>query len=142
VRFVEPCSRRRRWGASIRGTVLGTPFNGTDAMCTNCGHGLNYVTVHDGAGSLCGGNAFLANSHYVLFNFGTANVGQTYTAPVDFVAVDGACKGVADVTGNGEVTVTGADANSVSGHFSATVGSNTVSGDFVAPMCAGPQTCM
>jgi hypothetical protein len=127
---------------SISGTLLGKPFKATDAACTDCGGGINYVTISSGTGSLCGGTAALAGSSLILFNFGTANVGATYSsAPANLVVFDAACNQVAQEQGTGTVTVTGASGSSLSGHFSVTLNAGTVSGDFVAPFCPGPRGC-
>jgi hypothetical protein len=109
-------------GGSVSGTLLGKPFTATDALCNDCGGGVNYVTLSNGGGSFCGGTAVGANADFVLFNFGTAAPGRTYTgAVVDFVALDTACNQVAHASGDGTVTITAANASAVSGHFSATL---------------------
>jgi hypothetical protein len=130
-------------GGSVSGTLFGKPFTATDTVCSNCGGGVNYVMLSNGAGSLCGGTAANANADLVLFNFGTAAPGRTYTtAVVDFVALDATCNQVAHASGDGTVTITAANASEVSGHFSATLDAGAVSGDFVAPTCGIPQqTC-
>jgi hypothetical protein len=107
--------------------------------CYDCKEGHNFVVMRDGAGSVCHGTALEANSTVVLFNFGTANPGSTYSSsPVNCLAFDGACNQVAAEMGTGTVTVTAASASSVSSTFSVTLDAGTVSGDFVAPIC--PQT--
>jgi hypothetical protein len=126
-------------GASVSGTLAGKPFTATDLDCYDCLGGVNFVTMRDGAGSLCSGNAVEANSSVILFNFGTANPGSTYGAPVDYLVFDGACNQVTHESGTGTVTVSAASASSVSGTFSVTLDAGTVSGDFVAPICAQPN---
>jgi hypothetical protein len=128
-------------GLPVSGSFLGRSFTAKDAACNNCGHGLTYVTLSDGAGSFCGGTAATANVSLVLFNFGTPHVGQTSSAVVDFVTLDPTCMQLGGDHGDGTVTVTAADATSVSGHLSATLDAGTVSGDFVAPFCATPSSC-
>jgi hypothetical protein len=128
-------------GLPVSGSFLGRSFTAKDVACNNCGHGLTYVTLSDGAGSFCGGNAVTANASLVLFNFGTPHVGQTSNAVVDFVTFDPTCTQLGGAHGDGMVTTTAADATSVSGHFSATLDAGAVSGDFVAPFCATPSSC-
>jgi hypothetical protein len=125
--------------ATVRGTLLGKTFTPVDAA-SYVDHALVSVVFYDAPG-VCGdlvANAIKPNSSALTFSIPDATVGMTYRGPsVQFAEFDATCNSPAGESGSGTVTITAAGATSVSGNFSFMLNSDSVTGSFIAPTCAG-----
>jgi hypothetical protein len=131
--------------ASVSGTLLGKTFTPVDAASFISG-GMVTVVLYDAPG-LCTelvANGIKANSNALVFNLPSAAAGMYSAVNVQFAEYDSTCNSPAGESGSGTVTIT--SASSISGTYSFFLNADTVTGNFVAPNCAGApgsaqQTC-
>jgi hypothetical protein len=102
---------------------------------------LFHFIFYDAPG-VCGeyllGGSVRRNSSVLLFYIQDATVGHTYqNTDVAFAQFDATCNAPPGVVGSGTVTLTAVSASSISGDFSFMLNTDTISGSFVAPTCAG-----
>ncbi len=127
--------------ATVNGTLGGKTLTPVDAASYYSTDALEHVILYDAPGA-CGdyllGNTVRRNSSVLLFYMQDATVGHTYqNTNVAFAEFDGTCNSPPGVVGSGTVTLTAVSASSMSGDFSFTLNSDTITGSFVAPTCAG-----
>jgi hypothetical protein len=118
---------------------LGKTFTPADAASYST-NGAVTVVLYDASG-VCGelkDNAVKPNSSALVFTLPGAAGGMTYTGvEVQFAEFDASCNSPAGESGSGKVTITAASASSVSGSFVVNLNADSVTGNFVAPTCAG-----
>jgi hypothetical protein len=126
--------------ATVHGTLLGKTFVPVDAAWYSQ-NGLLNIVLYDAPGACADltTNTVHPSSNALTFSIPDATVGMTYGGPsVQFAEFDATCNSPAGESGSGMITVTAANASSVSGTFSFTLNADTVTGSFIAPKCAGP----
>jgi hypothetical protein len=126
--------------ATVNGTIGGKTFTPVDAASYYGDDALFHFIFYDAPGVcgdyLLGGNA-RRNSSVLLFTIQDATVGRPEGSDVAFVQLDATCHAPSGVEGSGPVTLTAVSASSISGDFSFTLNTDTITGSFVAPTCAG-----
>ena len=125
---------------TVHGTLLGKTFTPVD-VTSYTQDALVYFVISDAPG-VCAdlvASTVKASSSTLFFYIPDVTVGMTYGGrSVQFAEFDATCNSPAGESGSGTVTITAASATSVRGTFAFTLNSDSVTGTFVAPSCAGP----
>jgi hypothetical protein len=133
---------------SVSGTLLGKTFTPKDAASVTNG-GTVTVVLADASG-ICSdlmSTAVTANSSALVMMLPAAVSGMKYSGVnVQFAEFDATCNSPSGESGSGTVTITSANAGSISGTFAFSLNSDSITGSFVAPTCApgssdAAQTC-
>jgi hypothetical protein len=136
----------------VSGTLLGKAFTPVEAASyeVSVEAGVGFTVVLYDAPGLCSElatNGIKANSNALVIDLPGAASGMTYSGvSVQFTEFGATCNSPNGESGSGTVTITSASADSLSGTYSFALNADSITGNFIAPNCAGApgsgtQTC-